>query len=720
MARAERILAMDIGAASIKLSEFEIGDDGSMMLLRFAYREYEEELSDVTRMGVIAGLLRQMLAEGGFTAKRALVCLSGQLSLVRFSRLPIVNVDKKRIRQMAEFEATQNIPFEIRDVILDYQLIGFEAGEAVDIMSVVIKNDIVEQFTDAIFSVSCEPILIEVSPAAIYNVGRACGIGDNECSMILNIGGRVSNLVFLDGEKFYSRTIPIAGNSITQQIAKEFGISIPEAEELKRHHGFVSLGGAYAEPESETAAGISRIVRNVMARLHGEISRTINVFCSQQKGNKPVKLYLAGGSSILTYCDTFFSEKLKMPVEYFNPFKCVALSPDIDRIKLQEIGHVFGECIGLGLRYAVQCPVELTLIPANIRRQQQLDRRKPYFLFAAVAIIALLGVVWYGLKQRVAAFTELNATLGEAEAKVKEIINPIEEAQSKTNESKGQIEAMQDLIKQQATIPSILNEIYRLKPDYVWITAITPIMGKVDPIGGEDQNNPDMMDPMGMGMPGGGGMPVGAGMPGGGMPGGGMPGGGGAGMPGGGMPGGMFAGDPMMGPDGMWMDGPMIDNSLIAGFEICGSAIKPDSDEVKFTIPEGFVFPFKVDKELPPGVPAITMKEPAESASEEEKEKYKAEVEAQLSKLNEIMLEAIKKAGNTPELVFETALRNSRIFDSDEKMTGITYDKTSDNVKNYSDFKIQVKLMTEIKAPTFEEQQGGGMDMMMGGGMPPM
>ena len=696
MARAERILAMDIGAASIKLSEFEIGDDGSMMLLRFAYREYEEELSDVTRMGVIAGLLRQMLAEGGFTAKRALVCLSGQLSLVRFSRLPIVNVDKKRIRQMAEFEATQNIPFEIRDVILDYQLVGFEGGEVVDIMSVVIKNDIVEQFTDAIISVSCEPILIDVSPAAIYNVGRACGVGDNECAMILNIGGRVSNLVFLDGEKFYSRTIPIAGNSITQQIAKEFGIGIPEAEELKRHHGFVSLGGAYAEPDSETAASISRIVRNVMARLHGEISRTINVFCSQQKGNKPTRLYLAGGSSILTYCDTFFGEKLKIPVEYFNPFKCVSLSPDIDRVKLQEVGHMFGECIGLGLRYAVQCPVELTLIPANIRRQQQLDRRKPFFIFSAVAIIALLGIVWYGLKQRVAAFTELNKTLSEAEAKVKDIINPIEEAQSKTNESKGQIEAMQDLIRQQATIPSILNEIYRLKPDYVWITAITPIMGKVDAIGGEEvKNNSEMMDPMG-----------------------------GPGGMGGGMGGGMFGGGPggpdgMMGPDGMFMDGPVIDNNLIAGFEICGSAVKPDTSDVKFTIPKGFVFPFKVDKELPPGVPAITLKEPAENASAEEKEKYKAEVDAQLGKLNEIMREAIKNAGNTPELVFEAALRNSRIFDSDEKMTGITYDKTSDNVKNYSDFKIQVKLMAEIKAPSYEESQGGGgMDMM--GGMPPM
>ncbi|MDP7345302.1 MAG: RNase adapter RapZ, partial [Alphaproteobacteria bacterium] len=49
-------------------------------------------------------------------------------------------------------------------------------------------------------------------------------------------------LLFLDGDRFFARTIPIAGYSITQQIAKEFAISPEEAEILKRRHGFVALG----------------------------------------------------------------------------------------------------------------------------------------------------------------------------------------------------------------------------------------------------------------------------------------------------------------------------------------------------------------------------------------------------------------------------------------------------------------------------------------------
>ena len=323
MAKDDKILAIDIGATSIKLCEFDYSGEG-IALSRFAHREYEEELSDATRMGVVAGLLRQMMSEGNFETRKALICMSGQASLMRFNRLPTVNCSAAKIRQLAEFEATQNIPFDLNDVLWDYQLISNSSSDSVDIMSVVIKNDVVEQYTSAIMQVGCQPLLIDVASAACFNTAKACEVDEEgTCAIVLNIGGRVSNLIFVEGERFYARSIPIAGYTITQQIAKDFNIGFPEAEELKRRHGFVSLGGAYAEPESETAANVSKIIRNVMSRLANEVSRTISIYCAQQGGTKPAKMFITGGSSILTYCDTFFNEKLKIPVEYFNPFKCV-------------------------------------------------------------------------------------------------------------------------------------------------------------------------------------------------------------------------------------------------------------------------------------------------------------------------------------------------------------------------------------------------------------
>src|SRR6266700_1108837 len=77
-----------------------------------------------------------------------------------------------------------------------------------------------------------------------------------------------TNLLFNETRKIFSRGIPIAGNSITVAIAKEFGESLAAAELRKKRDAFVSLGGAYAEPENVDVARASKIVRGAMTRLH--------------------------------------------------------------------------------------------------------------------------------------------------------------------------------------------------------------------------------------------------------------------------------------------------------------------------------------------------------------------------------------------------------------------------------------------------------------------
>jgi type IV pilus assembly protein PilM len=481
MAKNDRILAIDIGATSIKLCEFEYDVAGTMSLAVFAYREYEEELSEDTRMGVVAGLLRQMLAESGSRARRTLLSMSGQTVLLRFGKIPYGNYDRKQIKQLAEFEARRNIPFAPDEVSWDYQLIAGDDPEAVDVMSVVIKDSIVEQFTSAVASVGLEPILVDVAPVCCYNTARANDLGKDECVAVLNIGGRSTNLIFIEGERFFARTIPIAGYSITQQIAKEFGIGFPEAEELKRHHGFVSLGGAYAEPGSETAASVSKIIRNVMARLHGEITRSISIYKAQQKGSAPKKMYLTGGSSILTYCDLFFSEKLGIPVEYFNPFPVVNILPTVDRQHLGEVAHMFSETIGLGLRFAVDCPIEVSLLPKEIRRQQMLSAKKPYFVAAMLSILVLLSTIWIGLSTRVGATDDCASLLEKLRSQYEPNLNKIEKMHSNAQQMEGNCKKLTELLMQRTVWPMLLNEIYRLKPDDLWLTAIKPIFGEVTP-----------------------------------------------------------------------------------------------------------------------------------------------------------------------------------------------------------------------------------------------
>ena len=234
--------------------------------------------------------------------------------------------------------------------------------------------------------------------------------------MLLDIGAKTSNLLFFDKGSVYSRGINIGANSITQDFAKEAKLAFGEAEAIKIEQGFVSLGGAYEEPDSPHQAAISKIARQVMTRLHIQVNQTIQFYRGQQGGSAPVRLFLSGGAAIMPYTAQFFAEKLNLSdVEYFNPLRNVDLDPGTNREELAKVAHSFGEVVGLGLRNLAHCPVELNLMPKSILQRQQLNQKKPYFA-AAVFCLILVVFAFGWFYQRVAA--EKATALQELQAKV--------------------------------------------------------------------------------------------------------------------------------------------------------------------------------------------------------------------------------------------------------------------------------------------------------------
>ena len=169
-----------------------------------------------------------------------------------------------------------------------------------------------------------------------------------------------------------------------------------KAEQFKVAEGFVSLGGAYEEPENPQQAQISKIARQVMTRLHIQVNQTIQFYRGQQGGSAPVRLFLAGGASIMPYTAQFFSEKLNLPVEYFNPLRNIQIDPAVNLEELAKVAHSLGEVVGLGLRNLAQCPIELNLMPKSIRKRQALGQKKPYFIATVASIVLALFILgWF-------------------------------------------------------------------------------------------------------------------------------------------------------------------------------------------------------------------------------------------------------------------------------------------------------------------------------------
>jgi type IV pilus assembly protein PilM len=390
MLNTKTFLAIDFGAGSLKLAEFEINEAGGLRLKQYGLKSLGAEgLQESAREAAIQTLLQSMLTEKGIKAKNVNVCAPGFHVFSKFVKLP--PVDAGKVTQMIQYEAQQNVPFPLEEVVWDYQILGSTAAGELEVLLVAIKADIVEGLFRVTESAGLRLQLCDVSPAALCNSFRY-NYGDLEdCTMLLDIGAKTSNLLFFEKGKVFSRSINLGANSITHDFATESKLKWDPAEKLKIEEGFVSLGGAYEEPENPHQAAISKIARQFMTRLHIQVNQTMQFYRGQQGGSAPQRLFLSGGASVMPYTAQFFAEKLNVPVEYFNPLRNVQIDPAINLEELARVAHSLGEVVGLGLRNLARCPVELNLMPESTLKWQSFNQKKPYFI---ATVFSLVLVVW--------------------------------------------------------------------------------------------------------------------------------------------------------------------------------------------------------------------------------------------------------------------------------------------------------------------------------------
>ena len=390
MLNTKSFLAVDFGAGSLKLAEFEVNEAGGLRLKNFAIKPLGAEgAQEATREAAILKALQEVLVEKGVKSRNVNVCAPGFHVFSKFVKLP--PVDAGKVTQIIQYEAQQNVPFPLAEVVWDYQILGSAPSGELEVLLVAIKSEVVEGLFRVTEQAKLRLNLCDASPAALCNAFRY-NYGDLEdCTMLLDIGAKTSNLLFFEKGKVFSRSINLGANAITQDFANEAKLKFDDADKIKIAEGFVSLGGAYEEPENPHQAAISKIARQFMTKLHIQVNQTMQFYRGQQSGSAPQRLYLSGGASIMPYTAQFFAEKLNVPVEYFNPFRNVQIDPSVSLEELARVAHSLGEVVGLGLRNLAHCPVEMNLMPDSTLRWRAFNEKKP-FLFATV--LSLAGVAF--------------------------------------------------------------------------------------------------------------------------------------------------------------------------------------------------------------------------------------------------------------------------------------------------------------------------------------
>ncbi|MCA1901708.1 MAG: pilus assembly protein PilM [Candidatus Hydrogenedens sp.] len=378
--RGKKRVVLEIGTSAVRLCEFVKTKNGLQIVKYFEkpvpndFRMNEEERRDVRKKAV-----SDLLKQAKIRSKKLIIAVPGQSVFVRVRSLPPVS--ERKVDQIVRYEIQQQIPFDLKQIAIDYQILDHPEGGGYEVLMVAIKTDVVDKFLSVLDGLKLQPEIVDVIPFASYSWLKYVGEihAHSESVAIIDLGASTTNIVVeRDGIFRNTRTLNLGGNDITQAIADTFNIPFEEAERIKCEKGFAPTGNPQIDGKGGEAIG------RVLNRLVSEIQRSFSYFRSLPGGSQVMRVYLCGGSCALRNIVPYLQRALGIDVRIAQPLSGITIGPDAQSI----VQHPERSCVvlGLALRNWESTALEINLIPPRIL---EMRRRKEQAIYWALSMVTL-------------------------------------------------------------------------------------------------------------------------------------------------------------------------------------------------------------------------------------------------------------------------------------------------------------------------------------------
>mgnify|MGYP000104797895 CR=1 FL=1 len=481
MAAPKKLLVLDLGMQSLRLAEFTTTSTGALKLLRAARREFLlDPALDTSRPNQTQLAVQELMKEWKLRTSDVVLVLPAHTVFSRVVPLDVPGGASGPVDAVVRFEAQQNIPFPLDDVVWDYVVKGETLSGAVNIVFVAVKTDILESFCHSVTANGLKIISITVAPLALYDALRyAYPEQTDSTTLLLDIGSRTSNLVIAAPGSFFSRSIPSGGLAVTTAIAKDIHASLEEAEHLKVTRGSVALGAGFEPPADPIEANLARIARQSLLKTQADISRSLSYYRSNMGGSDPKHILLTGGMASMPYLAEFLNEKLQKEVSFFNPLHDIP-GGEIDHSTTASFiasnPNNLGELVGGALELIPGTRTSIKLLTPSLTKQKEFAKRLPHIVGAMLLFLAAL-TSWYVYALKATTVTRdetarITSSIAE-EQDVSARIQKISAEQSVIGDTATQLLSA---IRLREAYPMILADLSaRVPTRFLWITEIQPV-----------------------------------------------------------------------------------------------------------------------------------------------------------------------------------------------------------------------------------------------------
>lgn len=335
------LIGVDIGSSSIKMCEIAEDRKGRRQLVRFGFHPLPPQTivdGHIMNSGAVVDGLEKLFHK----AKRREVALRASGHSVIIKKITMPMMTSAELAEQIGWEAEQHIPFDLAEVHIDYNVLHRrpEQGQ-MDVLLVAAKREEISDLANLATEARLRPKVVDLDAFTVQNVFEV-GYGAPSATdtvVLIHVGASLTTINILSGgTTAFTRDIANGGNTITEEIQRQLGISSEEAEAYK-------CGG---DGRGIVPNEVPSIMRQVVEQIAGEIQRSLDFYLATSGDRDISRIYVSGGTANVRALLDAIGARSRAPVELLDPLRVAA--PDartVDPMALQ--GRTAQAVVAMGL-----------------------------------------------------------------------------------------------------------------------------------------------------------------------------------------------------------------------------------------------------------------------------------------------------------------------------------------------------------------------------------
>ncbi|WP_346847194.1 pilus assembly protein PilM [uncultured Clostridium sp.] len=345
-----RLVSLDIGSSDIKIVEGQVKGGKLKIYNMRKIKSPEDIIQDgelFNEESILLKLKEEMKTSRVRTKNIALVSSSSTI-ISREIIVPYVE-NNEELKTLVNYEIEQFLAINLNNYVIQFmrleEVIVNEVRKE-KIFTIIYPKNLIESYRNLAEKLLLNPYALDISNnsirklssiADIYNVDL---INKEESILYLDLGYKSVDLSIVNNNNLeFIRVMPIGGIEIDKFIADLNGISMEEAEEIKKTQ--VEVGKH--RKENQLNDGVVEVIEGWLE----DLNRIIQFYTNKSNGKKISHIYLYGGTSKLRGIDEYIALKIGIDTTKIITANNIEFSKNVNTTTIEEYVNALGALVRL-------------------------------------------------------------------------------------------------------------------------------------------------------------------------------------------------------------------------------------------------------------------------------------------------------------------------------------------------------------------------------------